>query len=219
MKTHSLKTNTRIWTSRLFAAGLGLSGLTCFGAAPASDSQAAAANQQPAANQAAGNSGAENNAGNVQPNTTQPNNSQGWEDQFTNRMQRIQKEMDDLFRDSVNDLDTGAFAGPRFDASATVQDRGDNYVATFNLPKRDLSNVKVNVKDGILSVNASAEQTTRSNPADKNNAGSETEMLNEYEQLVTLPGPVDASRMKIDKHGDSVVITLPKKEEKTAQTK
>jgi HSP20 family molecular chaperone IbpA len=214
MKTYSLKANSRIWTSRLLAVGLGLSGLTCFGAPPASDSQAVAG-QQPANNQAAGNSGAESNAGNAQTD----NNSQGWEDQFTNRMQRIQKEMDDLFRDSVSDLNTGIFPGPRFDASATVQDRGNNYVATFNLPKRDLSNVKVNVKDGILSVNASAEQTTKSDQAGKNDSGAETEMLNEYEQLVTLPGPVDASKMKVDKHGDSVVITLPKKEEKTAQNK
>lgn len=132
-------------------------------------------------------------------------------------MQRIQKEMDDLFRDSVTDLDTGTFGGPKFDASATVQDKGNDYVATFNLPKRDLSNVKVNVKDGILSVNASAEQTTKSNPGNKNNTGSETEMLDEYEQLVTLPGPVDAAKMKIDKHGDTVVVTIPKKEDKAAE--
>jgi HSP20 family molecular chaperone IbpA len=131
-------------------------------------------------------------------------------------MEHIQKEMDDLFRDSVNGLDTATFTGPKFDASATVQDRGNNYVATFNLPNRDLSNVKVSVKDGILSINASAEQTTRSNSADKSgNTSSETEMLNQYEQLFTLPGPVDAGKMKVDKHGDSITVTLPKKDEKT----
>jgi HSP20 family molecular chaperone IbpA len=193
MKTYSPKINARIWTGRLLAAGLGLAGLACFAA------NSAAADDQ----------------------TSQNNTPQAWEDQFTQRMEHIQKEMDDLFHDSVSGLDrtidTSMFAGPRFDASATVQDRGDNYVATFNLPKRDLSNVKVNVKDGILSVNAVAEQTTKSN--DKSGTASETEMLNQYEQLVTLPGPVDSTKMKVDKNGDSIVVTIPKKDEKTASAK
>jgi HSP20 family molecular chaperone IbpA len=199
MKRYSHQIHTRIWTSRLVAVGLGFSGLSGVAATP--DGQASGA-----------------------PGATTSNsqgNSQNWEDQFTSRMEHIQKEMDDLFRDSVSDLDSidkGALGGPKFDASATVQDRGDNYVATFNLPKRDLSDVKVNVKEGILSVNASAEQTTRSDSADKSNS-SETEMLNQYEQLVTLPGPVDAARMKVDKHGDSIVVTIPKKDEKTASGK
>lgn len=183
------------------ALGLGLSaGITSFGATPATP-------ENP--------SGAPGAA----PNNSQ---NQNWQDQFTDRMQHIQQEMDNLFRDSMNNIDTvdKGFFGPKFDASATVQDRGDNYVATFNLPKRDLSNVKIKVKDDVLSVSASAEQTTKSDATAKNGQpAGETEMLNEYEQLVTLPGPVDAAKMKIDKTGDSVTVTIPKKSDKTASAK
>jgi HSP20 family molecular chaperone IbpA len=200
MKTYSLKQNARIWTRSLLAAGLGLSGLTCIASTPATPDDSAS-----------GTPGASTDT------------TASWEEQFTNRMQHIRKEMDDLFRDSVTDLDSAeksVFTGPRFDASSSVQDHGDSYVATFNLPKRDLSNVKVNVKDEILSVTASAEQTTRSNSTGKNDStASETEMLDQYEQIVTLPGPVNPAQMKVDRHGDSIVVTIPKKSEKTASAR
>jgi HSP20 family molecular chaperone IbpA len=110
-------------------------------------------------------------------------------------MKHIRQEMDDLFRDTERDIDMPA---PRFDASASVQDKGNDYVASFYLPKRDLSNVKVNVKDDVLIVQASAEQ------------------------LVSLPGPVNAAKMQVQKNGDTLTVTLPKtgtKESNTASAK
>jgi len=176
----------------MVSLGLGIAGLTGMGATPG----------QPDTNQ------------------TPDNDLQAWEQQFTGRMEHIQKEMDDLFRDSINSTDwTGnVFAGwPKFDASATVQDRGHEYVATFDLPKRDLSNVKVAVKDGILSVDARAEETIKqdSKNSSSNAPVQESESLDAYEQLVTLPGPVDASKVKVDKQGESIVVTIPKKDVKS----
>jgi HSP20 family molecular chaperone IbpA len=204
-----------IVTAGVLAASMSLTGLSCLGATPAQDTTAT--QPQPSTNQANTNPSA------AEPgNGSNANSTQNWENQFTNQMQKIQQQMDDLFRDSVNSMeqtDKSLFAGPKFDASATVQDRGDQYVATFYLPKRDLSNVKVNVKDGILSVNAGSEQTTKSNAKNGNQPGTETEMLNEYEQLVTLPGPVDAAKMTVDKKNDSVIVHIPKKDQKTASAK
>jgi HSP20 family molecular chaperone IbpA len=192
MKSYYIKKHSRIWTTGLVSLGLGLAGMTGLIAAP----------------------------GQTDTTPKPDDDLQAWEQQFSGRMEHIQKEMDDLFRDSMNNVDwTGsAFAGwPKFDASATVQDRGNNYVATFDLPKRDLSNVKVTVKDGLLTVNASAEQTV--NPDSKNTASKapaeESTMLDAYEQLVTLPGPVDASKVTVDKQGESIVVTIPKKDVKS----
>jgi HSP20 family molecular chaperone IbpA len=213
MKTSHRKNRTRIWSSRLVAVGLGLSGLNCLAATPATPQDKATPGDTTATAPESAASG----------NTT--DNSQNWEDQMTNRMQHIQQEMNDLFHDSMKDIDSvdnGFFNGPKFDASATVQDRGNNYVATFYLPNRDLGHVKVNIKDDVLSVNASAEETTKSKPATTGTNATnapETEMLSEYEQLVTLPGPVDAGKMKVDKTGDNIVVTIPKKDEKTASVK
>jgi HSP20 family molecular chaperone IbpA len=139
-------------------------------------------------------------------------------------MKHIRQEMDDLFRDTERDIDMPA---PRFDASASVQDKGNDYVASFYLPKRDLSNVKVNVKDDVLIVQASAEQTIKDKSPETTGtsgaiAGSETEMLNQYEQLVSLPGPVNAAKMQVQKNGDTLTVTLPKtgtKESNTASAK
>ena len=200
MKTYYQANQSRRWTCRLLAVGLGLTALT---------GQAAPAPSAPA-NDAKGSN---NNADNAPP---------AWENQTLDQMKHIQQQMDDLFRDSLNDLnalpdkDLFTASGPRFDASATVQDGGGNYVASFYLPKRDLSNVKVNIKDDALTVNASAEQTTKSKAAGQS---SETEMLSQYEQIVSLPGPVDASKMKVEKKGDYLVVTMPKRENATGSTK
>jgi HSP20 family molecular chaperone IbpA len=210
MKTYHYKNHIRIWSSRLVAVGLGLSGLTCLAATPATPQDKATPGDATATAPEGGASG------------TATNNSQDWEDQMANRMQHIQQEMNDLFRDSMKSMDSvdnGFFSGPKFDASATVQDRGNNYVATFYLPNRDLGHVKVNIKDGVLAVNASAEETTKSKPSTTGTNATnapETELLSEYEQLVTLPGPVDAGKMKVEKTGDNIVVTIPKKDEKTA---
>ncbi len=131
------------------------------------------------------------------------------------QMRHIQHEMDDLFRDSTKDfgiVDKDFVAMPSFDASAAVQDRGDAYVATFNLPKSDIDHATVNLKDDVLSVKAGAEDTTKSKPVGNNGQSSETEVLNQYEQLVTLPGPVDSAKLTVDKQGDSLIVTIPKKE-------
>lgn len=194
MKTSNFGTYARRWTGGLVAMGLGLTGLTAVAgqtAAPPAD----------------------------KPDTA-TNDAQGWQNQMFDRMTHIQQEMDDLFRDTARDFDTQAdtvlSAGPKFDASATVEDRGNDYVASFYLPKRDLSNVKVNIKDDALSVNAAAQQTTKS---DKNGQAESETMLNQYEQIVTLPGPVDAGKMKIEKQGDELVVTIPKESGRTASAR
>ncbi len=172
MKIHLYTRCTRSWTSRVLAVGLGLSGLSCLAAPPAPGDQASS------------------NPGNNNPQTVQ-----SWDDQVFDQMKHIRQEMDDLFRDTERDIDMPA---PRFDASASVQDKGNDYVASFYLPKRDLSNVKVNVKDDVLIVQASAEQ------------------------LVSLPGPVNAAKMQVQKNGDTLTVTLPKtgtKESNTASAK
>jgi HSP20 family molecular chaperone IbpA len=196
MKTYSLKNQSRTLTAGLISMSLGLIGCTGL---------LATTTGQPDNNSAAKMS----------------SDSQTWEQQFDDRIQHIQREMDDLFHESMSSMsmaDTDLAGWPKFDASATVQDHGNSYVATFDLPKRDLSNVKVAVKDGVLSVNASAEQTIKPDSKDANSKAPEEEnvMLNQYEQLVTLPGPVDSAKMKVDKQGDSIVVTIPKKDEKAA---
>jgi HSP20 family molecular chaperone IbpA len=216
MKTYYLKNHARVLTTGLISLGLGVAGITGLAAAP-SDSNP---NNTPSQSDAV----TANNNGNAPANN---NNAQSWEHQFNDRMQHIQKEMDDLVRDSMSSMDLtgGAFAGwPKFDASATVQDHGNAYVATFDLPKRDLSNVKVAVRDGILSVKASAETeqpvaNTVSSSKNSKAPQDENVMLNEYEQLVTLPGPVDSSKVKVDKHGDSITVTIPKKDVKATAEK
>ncbi|HEX4084401.1 MAG TPA: Hsp20/alpha crystallin family protein [Chthoniobacteraceae bacterium] len=195
MKTHPFRNNVRRFAGGIVAAGLGLSGMTALAA-------------QPAATPTTANTPSDKNV-----TTT----DQNWQNHFFDQMTRMQEQMDKLFQDSVQDLNaqTKDLSLPaHFNASASVQDRGNDYVANFYLPHRDLSNVKVNINNDMLTVNASAEQTTKSN---KKGGGSET-MLNQYEQIVTLPGPVDAAKMKVDKKNDSVIVTVPKAE-KEASTK
>jgi HSP20 family molecular chaperone IbpA len=189
MKTYKLRTYGRALPTSLISLGLSLAGVTGMMAAPA----------QPDAS----------------PANAPVNDEQSWEQQFSDRMQHIQREMDDLFRDSMNGMDWSGkeiTGWPKFDASATVQDRGNAYVASFDLPKRDLSNVKVTVKDGVLTVNASAEVKQDGKAGGVNAPDSQSVMLDQYEQLVTLPGPVDSTKMKVDKQGEGIVVTLPKKD-------
>jgi HSP20 family molecular chaperone IbpA len=151
-----------------------------------------------------------------------------WEDQVFDRMQKMQREMDALFRDSFNSMKTAPglddffnSSGARFNASADIREQKDKYVARFYLPDRSMSNVDVRVDNGKTLRVTAKEETSSATPKSTGTnsittSGTNSQMttssysMSQYEQLVTLPGPVDASRMKVDRKENTLIVTLPK---------
>ncbi|MBA3963572.1 MAG: Hsp20 family protein [Chthoniobacterales bacterium] len=137
-----------------------------------------------------------------------------WDSDILARMEKMRREMDRVFDDSWRNFPLtpeakGFFDAPRFGSKVDLQTEGDNYVVRAYLPERDMKNVNVTVDGQTLKIEAKSEDTTR-----KEGEGATMTHKAEYSQLLTLPGPVHADKMKVDKKEGMLVVTLPKAESK-----
>jgi len=128
----------------------------------------------------------------------------------------MQTRMEKLFNDATRDIDQsgGVFENNGFTSSVKLsEDKGD-YVVHLALPERDLKNLDVTVDNSNV-LHITAKEEKKEAPANATQGNSKTPApvtyeIGRYEQLLTLPGKVDASKMKVDRVGDGVTITLPK---------
>lgn len=124
--------------------------------------------------------------------------------------------MDQLFSEATRDVNqhTGWFEGTDFTSSVKLSEDHDNYIVHVALPDRDMKNVDAKVEsNNVLRITAKEEKKEQPASAPKSGdkqAPPAAYEVGRYEQLLTLPGPVDASKMQINRSGNTVTITIPK---------
>lgn len=119
-------------------------------------------------------------------------------------MDQLDNQLDSVFANTFRNF--GNWFGPNDLASSIdLRDQKNKYVVRVYVPGPDTSKVNARVENNILHVTAEGEKTS------KNASQSER-----YEQVISLPGPVDASKMHIERKQNLVVINLPKASGATA---
>ena len=136
-----------------------------------------------------------------------------WDREFFASMERMRHEMDQIFDDSFKEFrltpeHRGFFDEPRFGSSVDLHEEDNNYVVRAYLPDRDMKDVNVTIEGQTLKIEAKAEEP------EKKEKGTAITRKAHYSQLVTLPGPVQADKMKVDRKTGMLVVTLPKAESK-----
>jgi HSP20 family molecular chaperone IbpA len=131
-----------------------------------------------------------------------------WDSDIFARMEKMRREMDRIFDESFKEFRSehkGIFDRPRFGSSLDVQEEGGNYVVRAYLPDRNMENVNVTVEGQTLKIEAKAEDTGK-----KEDKGLVKSHKAHYAQVISLPGPVKAHEMKVDKKEGMLVVTVPK---------
>ncbi len=133
-----------------------------------------------------------------------------WDRQILDHMERMRHEMDRMFEQAFEDLEDFPdpkefFDRARFGASVEVQDQDGNYIVRAYLPERNAENAKVTVENGVLKIEAAAEEST-----ENGGKGLVWRKKSQFSQMITLPGPVDAAGLKTERKQGMLVITLPK---------
>jgi HSP20 family molecular chaperone IbpA len=130
-----------------------------------------------------------------------------WDERMLEDMRRMQAQMDQVFRNAFPNDQLNGTNLRRLGSTVNVEDQNDKYIVHFALPNRDISSVNVEFKDGRLHLTAQEQKNTSSNRA----AGTmQSVESGRYEEMITLPGPVNDSKMTVDRKDGSVVVTLPK---------
>ncbi|HWB03770.1 MAG TPA: Hsp20 family protein [Verrucomicrobiales bacterium] len=124
------------------------------------------------------------------------------------RIEQMQREMDRIFDRGFHEFrlmpgHRDFFDKSAFGSSVEVKEEGDNYVVRAYLPGRDSNDVNVTAEGETLRIEAKSEKSDRSAPG---NVSSKSH----YSQFLTLPGPVDSMKMRVDRKEGMLVITLPK---------
>ncbi len=117
---------------------------------------------------------------------------------FDQRMHRLDKQLDSIFADTFRSFGDW-FGGSALASSIDLRDQKEKYVVRIYVPESETPRVNATVKNNVLHVTAEGEQ--------KENGALQNER---YEQVISLPGPVESDKMQIDRKGNLVVITLPK---------
>lgn len=114
---------------------------------------------------------------------------------WTGRWHKLEDEMDQIFRDSMEKLHLGKSDQTQqqtFGSSIDLRDNDKAYVARIYLPKGDEAKVNVTLKDDTLHVTAGDDKTGH------------------YQESISLPGPVQQDKMKMDRKEGVLVVTIPK---------
>jgi HSP20 family molecular chaperone IbpA len=132
--------------------------------------------------------------------------ARGWE-QLHAAMQRMQQQMEAMMAGGQDlGVESPASVLPSPINPLTVasmpEDHGDRYIVHVALPGGDPGKVNVSVKEGVLRIEATKESSRPPRSG----------FLGRFETTMTLPGPVQVGRMRVERQGQELVITLPKAE-------
>ena len=136
-----------------------------------------------------------------------------WDRDIFARMEKMRRDMDRAFEDAFHEFRSapehkGFFDEPRFGSSLNLKEEGENYIIRAYLPDRDMQEVNVTVEDRTLKIEAKEQETTKK----ESEAGAlHSTRKAAYSQFLTLPGPVQSEKMKIEKKEGMLIVTLPKK--------
>ncbi|QIF02850.1 hypothetical protein [Roseimicrobium sp. ORNL1] len=126
------------------------------------------------------------------------------------RMEQMRRDMDRAFEDSFNAFKfiptyKDIFDEYRFGSTYNVEDKGESYEVRIFLPDRAMENVIATVEGQTLQIEARSESSSaglKSNDREVHRAA--------YTQRISLPGPVDRAKMKVEKKERMMVVMLPK---------
>lgn len=126
----------------------------------------------------------------------------------------MQEQMERMFDDSFNRFRLSPFFNEEESASnilpqTDVEDLGDSYQVTMNLPGAEKGEIEVTVQNDTLNVSAK-NRLSKTDKQGKSFLRMERR-LGSFQRSLLLPGPVDEQNMKTEFANGVLTITLPKR--------
>lgn len=137
-------------------------------------------------------------------------NSQPWNPY--EEMQRMQEEMEKMFGESFSRFHLNTPLGSLSKTpDVDLQDKADHYRVTVNAPGADESSIAVKLDGQLLNITIKTEQGKQQDDDKSGSYRYRERFVGEFRRVLTLPGPVDAERMKTEYRNGVLTIAVPKK--------
>lgn len=154
-------------------------------------------------------------SGQTAASTTPPGNPPAsrwddWDHDVLEQMNRMREQMDRIFGQAFSELRNRPefkefFDQAQFGSSFDLQEEADKYVVRVYLPDCDINNVNVSVEGDVLKLEAQGEDTRQ-----EEQDGSSFSRKAQFSQVLSLPGPVQADKMTVERKENMLIVTLPK---------
>jgi HSP20 family molecular chaperone IbpA len=144
------------------------------------------------------------------PDSPPANRWDDWDRDVLEQMNRLREEMDRILGQAFSEFRNRPefkefFDQAQFGSSFDVQEESDKYIVRAYLPDRDINNVNVSVEGDVLKLEAQGEDTRQ-----EEGNGSFFSRKAQYSQVLSLPGPVQADKMTVERKENMLIVTLPK---------
>lgn len=129
------------------------------------------------------------------------------------QMQKMQKEMDEIFNNMSSSFSTipefeQFFSDMSFSPSLNFEDKKESYEINLNIPGSDKNNIKIITKDGVLSVEA---KTKKLNDKQTSNFLQREIYQGSFVRKITIPKDANTDKLSSDYKNGVLTITIPKK--------
>ena len=147
------------------------------------------------------------------PTKELPASTDPWDARMLEHMRRMGREMDNMLHDNTDE--TTQHPGGKhgidqssFDSAYDLREDDERYTVRAYLPERNAEQVKVSVQGQSLMIEAVAEKAR-----EMENGKTMMRHMSQYSQSISLPGPVDAGRLEIERKKGMLLIRIPKTKE------
>lgn len=90
----------------------------------------------------------------------------------------------------------------------SIRSDQNNYVIQLKIPGLDKSDIKTEVRNGMLTISGVQKSTVDN--SNGNNLIARSQSYSQFQNSFSLPGPVDSEKMKVDYSNNTLTITIPK---------
>ena len=112
-------------------------------------------------------------------------------------MQRMQREMEQLFGDSFSRFHMNTpLGGLNKTPDVNLQEKSDRYIVTVNTPGADESTLDVKLEDRILRISIKTEHAEDQSDEKDGQYSFRERFMGEFHRALTLPGSANAAKMK-----------------------
>lgn len=128
-------------------------------------------------------------------------------------MRLMQDQMNQMFLTAFNRFqDSDDFRGLSrdypFAPDLNIEDKGDQYVVTVDLPGAENSQINVKYEDPLLTISGSVQ--SESTETDQGRILRQERRSGQFLRAVSLPGPIEADKISTKNEKGVVTITVPK---------
>jgi len=125
---------------------------------------------------------------------------------------RMQKHMDEMMQDMMPGNPLFSHSGFGLSTSSpevSLNEDKDNYTVVVKVPEGEDVEFNTSLDDNMLTISGEVKNAADENPS--GNASVQARSFSQFSQTITLADPVDETKMKVDRKGEEIVITIPKR--------